>query len=81
MKYYSILLLLGFFASNISVAQNTDQSKPNVLLICVDDLRNNLGVYGDEQAITPNIDALAKEGVTIETIKYSMLFVAHHVRS
>ena len=64
MKYYFIHLLLVFFAFNFSVAQNTDKTKPNVLLICVDDLRNNLGAYGDEQAITPNIDALAKEGVT-----------------
>lgn len=64
MKYYSILLLLALFTSNMIMAQNTDKQKPNVLLICIDDLRNNLGAYGDEQAITPNIDALAKDGVT-----------------
>ncbi|WP_452224017.1 sulfatase [Lacinutrix chionoecetis] len=63
MKYYFILLLALFGLKTIT-AQNTDTSKPNVLLICVDDLRNNLGAYGDVQAITPNIDALAKEGVT-----------------
>jgi len=54
------LALLGF---NAITAQNTSK-KPNVLLICIDDLRNNLGAYGDEQAITPNIDALAEQGVT-----------------
>ena len=44
-------------------AQNLEKVKPNVLLICVDDLRNNLGAYGDEQAITPNIDAFATRAV------------------
>ena len=41
-----------------------NNNKPNILLICVDDLRNNLGVYGDTQAITPNIDSFAKNAVT-----------------
>lgn len=36
---------------------------PNVLLICVDDLKPTLGCYGDTQAITPNIDRLASRGV------------------
>jgi len=57
-------VFLVLFALKTSIAQNTNTTKPNVLLICVDDLRNNLGAYGDEQAITPNIDALAKDGVT-----------------
>lgn len=64
MKHYYLILFLALFTSNMILAQNTDETKPNILLICVDDLRNNLGVYGDEQAITPNIDALAKDGVT-----------------
>lgn len=62
MKYLSLLLLV-LFISKTTVSQNTDKSKPNILLICIDDLRNNLGIYGDEQAITPNIDNLAKNGV------------------
>ncbi|WP_397447595.1 sulfatase-like hydrolase/transferase [Polaribacter sp. R77954] len=64
MKNHITLLLVAFMAIKTVNAQNTDKSKPNVLLICIDDLRNNLGVYGDEQAITPNIDVLAKNGVT-----------------
>ncbi len=36
--------------------------KPNVLFIAVDDLRANLGCYGDPNAITPHIDALAERG-------------------
>ena len=35
----------------------------NVLFISVDDLRPNLGCYGDSHAVTPNIDRLADSGV------------------
>ncbi len=35
---------------------------PNVLLICVDDLRPELGCYGADYIQSPNIDRLAEEG-------------------
>ena len=35
----------------------------NVLFIAVDDLRPDLGCFGDPLAITPNIDRLGKQGV------------------
>lgn len=37
--------------------------KMNVLFIASDDLRPMLGCYGDEKAVTPNIDRLAKRGI------------------
>jgi iduronate 2-sulfatase len=40
--------------------------KPNILLICVDDLKPTLGCYGDPVAVTPNIDALAEQGVLFQ---------------
>ncbi|XP_036148458.1 iduronate 2-sulfatase isoform X2 [Monomorium pharaonis] len=38
-------------------------ARPNILLIIVDDLRTTLGCYGDANAYTPNIDALAEDGI------------------
>ena len=39
---------------------------PNVLLICIDDLKPRLGCYGDPMAKTPSIDRLAKRGVRFD---------------
>ena len=43
---------------------NKEQTRPNVLFISIDDLRTSLGVYDDPIAISPNIDQIAKEGIT-----------------
>ncbi|MFC7339185.1 sulfatase [Haloferula chungangensis] len=39
-----------------------DSAKKNVLLICIDDLRPELGCYGKDYIKSPNIDRLASEG-------------------
>jgi arylsulfatase A-like enzyme len=44
--------------------RRTGTGDKNVLFIVVDDLRPTLGCYGDPDAITPNIDRLAAEGLT-----------------
>tara|TARA_R110002049_G_scaffold2750_2_gene21481 strand:- start:270140 stop:271633 length:1494 start_codon:yes stop_codon:yes gene_type:complete len=41
------------------------QSRKNVLLICIDDLRPVMGCYGG-QAITPNIDRFAKTAIRFD---------------
>ena len=43
--------------------------RPNVLMIAVDDLRPLIGAYGDETALTPNMDRLAARG-TVFTRAY-----------
>jgi len=40
--------------------------KPNVLFVIIDDLRPLTGCYGDPTAVTPNLDALAAEGMVFE---------------
>ena len=42
------------------------QSHPNVLLIAVDDLRPELGCYGAQHVLSPNIDGLAASGRLFE---------------
>ena len=37
--------------------------RPNILFLAIDDLRPELGVYGSDIAITPNMDALASDGL------------------
>lgn len=56
-------LALSGVASEESWAQTgPDRGRPNVLFIAVDDLKPTLGAFGDEHAITPNIDRLAARG-------------------
>lgn len=49
-----------------SHAASAAPEKPNVLLICVDDLKPLLGCYGDAMVKSPHIDRLAARGVTFE---------------
>jgi len=58
-RQFAFFLLL--FASTALAAP-----KPNVLLICVDDLKPVLGCYGDTLIKSPNIDRLAARGVLFE---------------
>ena len=50
-------------ASTSLAAPATPPAKPNVLFICVDDLKPLLGCYGDPVAKTPNVDRLAARAV------------------
>jgi arylsulfatase A-like enzyme len=53
------LLLLTMLPATL----HADTTKPNVLFIAVDDLRDWVGYLGHDQARTPNLDRLAKRGV------------------
>ena len=67
MLYLMLLSILSTFieCSEPELADNnktTEQQKPNVLFICVDDLRPELGCYGKTYIHSPNIDKLAASG-------------------
>lgn len=75
MRCTRTLLLAAFFAAILTpltraasspaaapAADSAGKSRPNVLLICIDDLRTELHCYGAQQMKTPNIDRLASEG-------------------
>lgn len=65
------LLLLGLALTVASVPNTAsgaaNSPRPNVLLICVDDLKPLLGCYGDATVKSPNIDRLAARGMVFES--------------
>lgn len=56
-------LALCLLTSLCCVTTATAAERPNVLFIAVDDLRPSIGCYGDQHAITPNMDRLAERGL------------------
>lgn len=57
-----IVILLTLFVVPLSYALNPT----NVLMVAVDDLRPEMGCYGRDYMVTPNIDKLAGEGLLFE---------------
>lgn len=63
--FFWFATVLTVFLCNIASTVATDAAKPNVLFIAVDDLNHWVGHLGrNPQTKTPNIDRLAKMGVT-----------------
>lgn len=58
-----LLLIVTVSCSPKKPKKEVQKKKPNVLFIAVDDLKTELGCYGSEVVISPNIDKLAKSGV------------------
>ena len=67
----SFLAAVGTSVAGLSLPQiskaDTNQNRPNILFIMVDDLGKEwISCYGAEDIETPNIDALAKTGMKFE---------------
>lgn len=58
-----IIVLLSFCAGALGQKSSNSKPKYNVLFICVDDLRPELGCYGNKYIHSPNIDKLASGSV------------------
>ena len=56
-----IILALAILAAPLSPL-HASQTRPNVLFIAVDDMRPELGCYGNKIIKSPNIDRLAARG-------------------
>ncbi len=73
-KYYFMNRIVPFFLFGLlflnCINKTKTETKPNILFIAVDDLRNELGVYGS-MVKSPNMDALANKG---------SLFTNHYVQ-
>lgn len=63
---FEIVLSLTLLVGLIPMSDAVGSDRPNVLLICVDDLKPTIRCYGDPVAVTPNIDALAQRGVRFD---------------
>ncbi len=56
------LAILYLLVTSVAIAGE----RPNVLFIVADDLNCAIGPYGDDVAITPNLDRLAERGLVFE---------------
>ena len=61
----TVLLIVSFGLMNCS-EKSTVIHRPNILLICVDDLRPDLRSFGADHMITPNMDELAEKGMSFQ---------------
>lgn len=69
-KHFVFFILIISVFISCQKPKKRKESKPNIIYILADDLGyGELGVYGQKKIQTPNIDALAKEG---------MLFTQHY---
>lgn len=63
-------LLIVYLISTILLMTSCEKTEPvknpNILLICVDDLRPELKSFGAEHIISPNIDKLAEKGISFQ---------------
>lgn len=76
-----VLLILAMGLLVVSQVAKTEDSKPNVLFISVDDLNDWVGYTGrHKNTLTPNIDALAARGVAF-TQAFSQYPVCKHSRA
>lgn len=68
--FFCLALILPALIRSETFGQNNSPSKPNIVYILADDLGyGDLGAYGQQKIETPNIDALAREG---------MMFTQHY---
>ncbi len=70
------LMTLAFFVSMILATPASAQERPNVIFFAVDDLCDWVGALGHQQAVTPNLDALAKRGVVFSNAHCPGVFCA-----
>lgn len=61
-----VFCVVSILQSAVAATDTPSHQYPNILFIAVDDLRPSIGCYGDQHAVTPNIDRLAARGVRFE---------------
>ncbi|MAI26116.1 MAG: sulfatase [Spirochaeta sp.] len=67
-------LWLAFSSDSLAQSSGPDEDRPirpNILVLMAEDMSDRVGAFGDPVAVTPNLDALAAEGV-----RYTETFTA-----
>ena len=62
-----VCLIAMLLSGHAQAEGDQPQTRPKVVLICVDDLKPLMGCYGNAIAQTPNIDRLAQQGVLFQS--------------
>ena len=78
---HSLMIILSFFfalfCANVNFVSAEETTKPNIVFFLVDDLGwSDIGCFGSSFYETPNVDALAQEGV-----RFTNAYAACHVCS
>ncbi|MEI8021853.1 MAG: sulfatase, partial [Schlesneria sp.] len=64
MNKFCLIAMISLGLGDVGTIQAADgKAKPNVLFIAVDDLRPEMGCYGNKVVKTPNLDRLAQRGI------------------
>lgn len=63
-RLYVLTILLVLLLNALNCQSQSSKKPPNILFIAVDDLRPELGCYGNTFVKSPNIDQLAEDGMT-----------------
>lgn len=61
--FFFVIIIFGF---TTCTQEKQVFKKPNILFIGIDDLRPELGCYGSDIAVSPNLDKLAGQGLLFE---------------
>ncbi|MBK8501550.1 MAG: sulfatase [Saprospiraceae bacterium] len=69
-----ILVMLGWSCTHSKNSQQTVVTRPNIMWIVAENFALDFGCYGAENVLTPNIDALAANGV-----RYNRVFATSPV--
>lgn len=59
-------VLLFFATLFLQCSKSYKEVRPNILLICIDDLRPELNCFGVDYISSPNIDQLAEKGISFQ---------------
>ncbi|HEC02013.1 MAG TPA: hypothetical protein ENI81_00625, partial [Phycisphaerales bacterium] len=85
LSLFLMAVLPGIFAADLPVdaadaTERADTSKINVLFVAIDDLRCEMGCWGNDYMVTPNLDRLAAGGVRF-TRAYCQQALCHPSRN